>query len=596
MSIPVLIETYEEVRRLAIAGSVVAPGDFRLKKLLPQLDQAGKKAPVFAKVGEAAARLVESNEKTSAAALLELATLVNAILYTQGETRVQGELAPVPTVDIGPITTQTSARLLKSLQDALTTSGPGRLEMIRDGFERGAFPDLRLIKPAVAALDDTYSEIADFVAESILPLYGRAILPELQAAFDPKGKAGHARRLRAMHRLDPDGGRAYVRRGLDEGSKEVRIAAIDCLGDSPEDLPVLLEQRKAKASEVRTAASKALGRSDSPDAAQVLCEALTGADLPLAVEPLRATRNPVVVGLLLQEAEKQFGTLVASRRKDAKELGGQNSRMCLLLECLGEREDNATEKLLLWMLERLAELSNVRGEPSGKDVAEKLVETMVSGPPAVRSALVDAHATLPAESLLGAFVAACRCRKPLEVYAIFSPYLTAKVDEKKKDRDPAYAKREALIHLLVGRKTLSGKLRSGDLDPRWLDLAVESGRVDLVLALAVPEHAGANALLAEQFHEELGEGRFKPLLFGILDTMVRIGHPEATAATIELIKRSARSSDYLRHYWIGALTPRLPPAEAIPKLEALLPTLPENMIDPLLGHITKLKEQSAAPL
>ena len=92
MSIPVLIQTYDEVRRLAIAGSVVAPGDFRLKKLVPPLEQAGQKAPVFAKVAEAVKRLVESNEQTSAAALLELATLVNAILYTQGETGVDGRV------------------------------------------------------------------------------------------------------------------------------------------------------------------------------------------------------------------------------------------------------------------------------------------------------------------------------------------------------------------------------------------------------------------------------------------------------------------------------------------------------------------------
>ena len=46
MSIPVLTQVYDEVRRLAIAGSVVAPGDFRLKKLVPQLEQAGKKGSI----------------------------------------------------------------------------------------------------------------------------------------------------------------------------------------------------------------------------------------------------------------------------------------------------------------------------------------------------------------------------------------------------------------------------------------------------------------------------------------------------------------------------------------------------------------------
>src|SRR3984957_10104754 len=101
MSIPVLTQVYDEVRRLSIAGSVVAPGDFRLKKLLPALEQAGKKAPVFAKVAQAVTGVVESAEKTSAQALLELSTLVNAILYTQGETGLAGDIEPIETVELG---------------------------------------------------------------------------------------------------------------------------------------------------------------------------------------------------------------------------------------------------------------------------------------------------------------------------------------------------------------------------------------------------------------------------------------------------------------------------------------------------------------
>src|SRR5262249_17223531 len=188
MSIPILNQTYDEVRRLAIAGSVVAPGDFRLKRLVPQLEQAGQKAPVFAKVGESVSRLIASNEKSSAPALLELTALINAILYTQGETGFDGELAPIKTIDLGVHKTQTSARVLKPLQEALTTTGSGRLEIIRDAHERGAFHDLRLIAPTLAALDDTYSDIADFVAEKILPLYGQAIFSELEATFDSKGR------------------------------------------------------------------------------------------------------------------------------------------------------------------------------------------------------------------------------------------------------------------------------------------------------------------------------------------------------------------------------------------------------------------------
>src|SRR5260221_7956765 len=130
MSIPVLAQVYDEVRRLSIAGSVVAPGDFRLKKLVPPLEQAGQKAPVFAKVAQAVSGLIAAAEKNSSAALLELSTLVNAILYTQGETRLAGRLDTIDTMDVGQAQTQASARVLKPLLEALSTTRPGRIEII----------------------------------------------------------------------------------------------------------------------------------------------------------------------------------------------------------------------------------------------------------------------------------------------------------------------------------------------------------------------------------------------------------------------------------------------------------------------------------
>ncbi len=156
MSIPVLSQVFTEARRLAIAGSVVARGDFRLKKLLPPLEQAGQQAPVFAKIAEAANAVIESPEESSAGALLELTSLVNAVLYTQGETGLAGTLEPIETTDLGGVATQTSARVLKPLLEALSSTGSGRLELVKDAFERGLFRDLRLVKPALTALDDPY--------------------------------------------------------------------------------------------------------------------------------------------------------------------------------------------------------------------------------------------------------------------------------------------------------------------------------------------------------------------------------------------------------------------------------------------------------
>ena len=56
-----------------------------------------------------------------------------------------------------------------------------------------------------------------------------------------------------MHKLDPTGCRDLVQLALNDGSKEVKVAAIECLGDGEEDLAYLLEQSKAKAKDVRAA-------------------------------------------------------------------------------------------------------------------------------------------------------------------------------------------------------------------------------------------------------------------------------------------------------------------------------------------------------
>jgi hypothetical protein len=601
MSIPVLTQAYDEVRRLAIAGSAVAPGDYRLRKLVPPLEQAGRKAPVFLKVAEAVERLVGSDERTSAAALLELATLLGSILHTQGETGAEGDWTPLPSRSLGRPRTKASARVLKPLQEALTGTGSGRLEVIRDGFERGAFADLRLVAPALAALDDGYGEIADFVAEAILPPYGPGILPELLAGFDPRGRGGQVRRLLLMHRLDPEAARPHVLRSLDEGSPEVRVAAIGCLGESPDDLRFLLEQARARAKDVRAAALKSLARSGADEAARVLCDALRRDDLTTAVEPLRAARHPAVTAAVLDEAEALSRALVAGKAKDVKELGTQNERMMQLLRCLEGRDDARTEALLLAMFEALPRLWPIKGTPGGKDVVERLVSVMAAGPPRARSALIDAHETLPAEGLGEAFLAARRSRDPAEVFALFGPYLAVRVDEKKK-RAPAWAKREAIIsHLTPGWHRVAfgedGTPALPELDPRWLDLAVEIGRAELVRDLAAPGHAGARAFLAEQFRKKLDHSGDEYELSEILEAMIRVGHPGATDGLVDWLRKLARSkatyAHYAATYWVGRLIPSLPPAEALPKLEALLPTLPEKMVDALLARVAELKQATS---
>lgn len=596
MSIPVLTQVYDEVRRLSIAGSVVAPGDFRLKKLILPLEAAGAKAPVFAKVAQSVTKLVDSTEKTASEALLEVSTLVNAILYTQGETGLAGDFQPIETTDLGQQQTQASARVLKPLLEALSTTGSGRVEIIKDAHQRGSFKDLRLVKPALGGLDDVYPEIADFVADNILPLYGKAILPELKAKFNLKGRAGHVRRLALMHKLDPEGTREIVKQALEEGSKEMKVAAIECLG--PDDLSYLLENAKAKAKDVREAALKALGRSGTSESIAALQETLTGSDIGLAIKPVQESKNPQLVKFVIDEADAQGARLKKS--KDMKELAKQVDRLLQILECLRYRDDKATDAFLTAWFARKDEFALIKSDPGGKDIQQRLVQIMATGPAGAKKLLIENHAELSPDDLPHAFVAARSSRKPAEVFDLFSSYLTAKVDEKKKGRDPAFAKREAIIGLLSdGWRYGYGygftpfdraePERQKELDPRWLDLAVEQKLVNLVQALARPGHAPALALLSTAFDSELNKSKDLHDAGMILRTMVRVQHPEATDSLIAVLTKHAKSA--WGWYWIAPLIVELP-KEAAPKLEALLPTLPDKAVDQLIGYVTELKNKT----
>src|SRR6266478_1448799 len=121
MSLALIQESAKEVRRLAIAGSPLAVGDFRLKKLIAPLEQAGAKVPVFAQVAKAIGDLVNGNETDSPAHLLSLSTLLNAILYTQGQSGTESDYRELEMCASNCSSTRIAARVLKPLVEALTT-------------------------------------------------------------------------------------------------------------------------------------------------------------------------------------------------------------------------------------------------------------------------------------------------------------------------------------------------------------------------------------------------------------------------------------------------------------------------------------------
>ena len=602
MSLALLSQLFDETRRLAIAGSVVAPGDFRLKKLAPQLAQVGQKAPVFAKLGEAAKAVVESDEHTAAPMLLNLSTLINAVLYTQGETGLDGPLEPIATIDFGSVETQASARMLKPLLEALTSKGSGRLELITEAQERGAFRDLRLIQPALAALDDVYPEIAAFVAENVLPQYGRTILPTLLADLDLKGKGGAVRRMNLIARLDPEGSRPLFLKALEEGSADMRVAAIEALGTSPEDLPLLLEQARAKAQAVRKAAMTGLARSTEPEAIELLHKALEGKDYSMALHAARQTRNPAVVALIIEQIRTSLDELLAGTITDTKIGNSTSQRVQEFLNSLHQNLSDPVEALLLQIWRQRAELARIKGPPANESLLDEVATLMANGTPKVRQELAASHADALPRYFDSVVLAAQAVLTPADFYTQFSPYL--RLAPKTKARSNEAAKKEVLIAVLSHRTSRHsnpyysyGNIKQEPrqaLDSRWLDVAVELELCELSQALPRTGHQGLNNLLLKQWQAIYKKSSNFYESMPIFSTMIDVNHPETTAIMLMMLNDLKGKTRLPNLYGIGNCLIQFPTAAA-PQFEAAIAELPEThqkQLNPFLDEL-KAKENQA---
>ncbi len=611
MSIAALNQVYDEMRRLAIAGSNLASDDFRLKKLLPPLEQAGAKTPVFAKVAQAIQRVVDPANKAPSEALVELSTLVTAILYTQGETGVKGTMRDIATQDFQLPTTTTSARVIKPLIEALTTTGSGRLEIIRDAHERGAFKDLRLVKLAVGALDDVYAEIADFVADHVLPTFGRAIYQDLHDGLDLKGKGSHVRRLRLMHQLDAETTRPLVEQALECGSAEMKVAALGCLKGSKDHLSYLLEQTAARSKEVRRAAFDGIGEVSDASVVEALTKALSSADIDLVVGPVSRNRSPKLLTFLLDDGQRQLDELFATKAK--AKLKTQLSRFHAFLECFETRADKKSAAFLLQVFERRDELGKLTGSVSGQDIVQRVATLLVANnSKAGQKLLVQGHSTSDPQLLAVAMLAAIRTTTPKAVFKEFSPYYATAVS-KKRGRDSTREKREVIrgvVHTIaqsykrhyVSMPGSFGLLRHeidvgdwlGDakLDPGWLDVAVQQKDLETVLMLARPRHKAAMDFLKSTIDASLAKKTVDlDYEFSmVLDTMNRINHPATVDSYMTALEKVGKSKGnrYYYAYWLVRLIPDLPKSAAA-EIEALLPSLHEKVIDEVIPYLEQLK-------
>ncbi|MDI4645568.1 HEAT repeat domain-containing protein [Cohnella hashimotonis] len=560
MSIDILFELQQETRRLFIAGSAMAANDLRLNRLLPGLKKLGETAPVFNRLAAATEELLGASREDSAAKLLELSTLLVAILYTQGKTDAAGEPQPVQGAGIA-LATDIPYRKLHPFIEALTTKGQGRLEQIRVSYEDGSFLDLRALPAVCAALEDSYAEIPDFVQEKLIPAFGASAVPVLQSQLNLQGGKGDGRRLQLLHRQLGATMLELVAEGASTGSTEVKLAAISILGAYADQEPLLLALSRDKRKDVRAAAYAALASIGTAPALDRLYEAAVSKDGEIAVEPIRQSGSPQLLERLIRQGEQALAQYSNGEAKLRTEASGQLLVVLHALEGAGKKMASEAFPFVQRLLTTGAYLVP-ETENAQEAAAELLLEMDL---PEADQLAIELGNGGNGPFIRYGFRAAFRRLTPTAVYDRYAGQFNSAKSKTAKEllaairevvyRD-AYDEDEDRYGEPVAREEA--------WDSRWLSLFIRLDQPGLVCMFAQRPDKEVTAYLT---------GKLREARWGVKDagdmlaTLFRIRYKEAPERFMELLERGAARNMYYMNGQQRRLVASMPKSYA-PRLRA----------------------------
>ncbi len=566
MSIPLLYETQAEVRRLYIAGCELAAGDFRLKKLLPQMQKAGESVPVFARVADALNQVLQPGGNNSEN-LLELANLINAVLYTQGQTSVDGDVEAIAPAGLNA-STNISYRRLEPVVEALTGQGPGRLEVIREAYAGGSCRDMRLVIPLIAALDDSYPEIADLASE-ILEEFGPAIVKVLKKSLLLDGGKGHARRIGLISRLNGGREKEFYLEVIEKGASDAKAAAIKALKDLPECEDLLQELSRDRKKDNREASQLALAHLGTDTAVKRLYEVFSGKERELAINPMKLCKAKGIALLLVKEGEQLLEAVLKSERGFslfAKKAESPSPEVlesfAVILECMEGKQEPEIFLFLEKCLLHAKHLQQFKIRSSMQGVKDNLAKIVAEN---IRT-IGSAPAMELLESIRGkyddlfvaySFEAAVGIRNAAYVFDHYARYLKeGKNSEEGRgilevmDRYIDFEEQYRLtdIYSYTRKRQCMEGINREDIkwDPRWLKILADIDEISLVCRLITKKEDRIADYLARKLTsiDEQDTKSMKDIIRGLLQA----GYPDMMGIVSKAIDRYFKSARYYSGY------------------------------------------------
>lgn len=495
MNLRPLYDVKERLEQAAIAGVGLLGEDFRLSRAAEQLKPLAGASPVFGKIDAGLTQLLSAPAGERSGLLLDVLALVDAVAYTQGQTGVEGELVPLP-AGSGQYQ-ELSYSQLSPLLTALTTTGGGRMELVKSAWEDHPefFTDYRVLPAVVNGLGDSYGELAELNA-GILKGIGPAALPLVKAGLDPAGNRAMARRVEVVSALEGAAATPWLRELLPLAKKDVRAAVLTALGEDGENVPLLLELVKTEKGGGRDALLKALaGQDDKSVRAFWEKELEAHSDSVKFLEPSNADW---AAGLVTSGLRRRLEKYLSGERRPAYEEGTDLTTWCW---SLGRKDSPASLDFWRWADSHVEEIDRIKDEKNrpfffGVKLTEWLLDILRhTGPGPLRDYCLNLFDSHPAMTryLSVSFPAALLSCPAAEVFEKYGPYILT--EEPTQDTERKKTLNIVLLRALGDvwwypqgeeYRVYGGQSAAEPLDIRWIE------RLTRAVCTDVPRRAGAS--------------------------------------------------------------------------------------------------------
>ena len=294
MKIQILDELNTEIDRLFIAGAKFAPGDVRIMKLLPNIQKIGEKTPVIKKLADMTEALLKSEQPEIA--LADLGIFLGAIMNTQGDICIDGLTKQECIVFFDYIPqTKVPYSIIEPIITTLTTPGSTRFEVIKKAFKSGHLEDFRLYAHIAKGITGRNSEMTEYIAKTIIPSFGKVMIPFLLKDFDIKGDRYDAKRLEVLDILDYEDIVPLAHEAVANGTAAVQAEALKILGKDASCEKLLLAYADDKKSATKGAALIGLVRMGSAQGNEKMINTLLSKTFAPAIAAIPFCKDPVYI-------------------------------------------------------------------------------------------------------------------------------------------------------------------------------------------------------------------------------------------------------------------------------------------------------------